>query len=140
MDILDESTRQLGKLKEPLVEFFKNILTDIENNVGENLEVFLRPILQGITEGSSPEEVDAIMISRRRKEVSFNPSSLSLFKAHAGLPKTNHFLILLEDLDYRSSDARSLLCHHRYFDCVYHHLDRLVHPSRDQQIGGSIHR
>jgi hypothetical protein len=66
MDILDESTRQLGKLKEPLVEFFKNILTGIENNVGENLEAFLRPILQGITEGSSPEEVDAIMISRRR--------------------------------------------------------------------------
>jgi hypothetical protein len=86
MDILDESTRQLGKLKEqiePLVEFFKNILTDIENNVEENLEAFLRPILQGITEGSSPEEVDAIMISRRSKEVSFNPSSLSVFKAQA---------------------------------------------------------
>ena len=71
MGILDESTRQLGKLKEqiePLVDF-KNILTDIENNVEENLEAFLRPIMQGITEGRSPEEVDAIRISRRSKEV-----------------------------------------------------------------------
>lgn len=75
MDILDESTRQLGKLKEqiePLVDFFNNILTDIENNVEENLEAFLRPIVQGITEGCSPEEVDAIRISRRSKEVGYS--------------------------------------------------------------------
>ena len=72
MEILDESTRQLRKLKEqiePLVDFFQNILTDIENNVEENLEAFLRPIVQGITEGSSPDEVEAVKISRRSKEV-----------------------------------------------------------------------
>jgi hypothetical protein len=75
MDILDESTRQLGKLKEqiePLVDFFKNILTDIENNVEENLEAFLRPILQGITDDRNPEEVDAIRISRRSREVRYS--------------------------------------------------------------------
>ena len=74
MDILDESTRQLGQLKEqiePLVDFFENILTDIEDNVEENLEAFLRPIVQGITEGRNPEEVEAIRIGRRSKEVCY---------------------------------------------------------------------
>lgn len=72
MAILDESTRKLGKLKEqiePLVEFFHVILRDIHNNVEENLEAFLRPIVQGITEGEGQDEVEAIRISRRSKEV-----------------------------------------------------------------------
>ncbi|MCJ1401423.1 hypothetical protein MMC11_004636 [Xylographa trunciseda] len=71
MEILDESTRQLGKLKEqiePLVDFFRSILSDIHNNVEENLEAFLRPIIQGIGEGSNPQECEAIRISRRSKE------------------------------------------------------------------------
>ncbi|OCL11172.1 hypothetical protein AOQ84DRAFT_287772 [Glonium stellatum] len=74
MEILDESTRQLGKLKgqiEPLVDFFKSILSDIHNNVEDNLEAFLRPIIQGITEGSNPEECEAIRISGRSKERMF---------------------------------------------------------------------
>ncbi|MCJ1359907.1 MAG: hypothetical protein MMC33_009910 [Icmadophila ericetorum] len=75
MEILDESTRQLGKFKEqiePLVNFFNSILADIHNNVEENLEAFLRPIVQGIREGSNPEECEAIRISRRSKEGRFS--------------------------------------------------------------------
>jgi hypothetical protein len=89
MEILDESTRQLGKLKEqiePLVDFFKSILSDIHNNVEENLEAFLRPIVQGIREGSNPEECEAIRISRRSKEVSSSALSLSQLNH----PKANY--------------------------------------------------
>ena len=73
MAILDNSTKNLGKLKEqiePLVDFFKSVLGDIDHNVDENLAAFLRPIENGITEGSNLEEIEAINISRRSKEVS----------------------------------------------------------------------
>lgn len=82
MTILDNSTKNLGKLKEqiePLVDFFKTILGDIDHNVDENLEAFLRPIVNGIKEGSNPEEVEAINISRRSKEVGHNLRIGSLF-------------------------------------------------------------
>jgi hypothetical protein len=72
MAILDNSTKNLGKLKEqiePLVDFFKSILGEIDHNVDQNLEAFLRPIVHGITEGSNPEEIEAINMSRRSKEV-----------------------------------------------------------------------
>jgi hypothetical protein len=75
MTILDNSTKNLGKLKEqiePLVDFFKSVLGDIDHNVDENLEVFLRPIQNGIKNGSSPEEIEAINISHRSKEVSYD--------------------------------------------------------------------
>ena len=74
MAILDNSTQNLGKLKEqiePLVDFFKSVLGDIDHNVDENLAAFLRPIENGITEGSNPEEIEAINISRRSKEVGY---------------------------------------------------------------------
>jgi hypothetical protein len=73
MAILDNSTKNLGRLKEqvePLVDFFKNVLGEIDNNVDQHLEAFLRPVINGITEGSNPEEVQAINVSRRSKEVS----------------------------------------------------------------------
>jgi hypothetical protein len=73
MAILENSTRELATLKEkiePLVEFFKTILGDIDHNVDENLQAFLRPIINGIKEGTNAEEVEAITISRRCKEVS----------------------------------------------------------------------
>jgi hypothetical protein len=73
MEILDESINHLGRLKdqvEPLVDFFQNIVGEIDHNIDQNLEDFLRPINQGITEGSNPNEVEAINLSRRSKEVS----------------------------------------------------------------------
>jgi hypothetical protein len=82
MKILDDSTKHLGKLKEqiePLVDFFKMILSDIHNNVEENLEAFLRPIVQGIREGSNPDECETIRISRRSKEVIY---SVTLHQLH----------------------------------------------------------
>ena len=73
MAILDNSTKNLGKLKEqiePLVDFFKSILGEIDHNVDENLEAFLRPITQCIKNGSNPDEIEAIDMSRKSKEVS----------------------------------------------------------------------
>lgn len=73
MVILDNSIKNLGKLKEqiePLVDFFKSVLGEIDHNVDQNLEAFLRPIVQGMKEGSNPEEIEAINMSRRSKEVS----------------------------------------------------------------------
>jgi hypothetical protein len=83
MAILDNSTKNLSRLKEqiePLVDFFKSILGDIDHNVDENLEAFLRPIVNGITEGSNPEEIEAINISRRSKEVGHDPEFDILYK------------------------------------------------------------
>jgi hypothetical protein len=80
MDILDNSTENLGKLKkqiEPLVDFFKTVLGEIDHNVDQNLEAFLRPIVQGIKEGTTPNEVEAINVSRRSKEVSIRANSMS---------------------------------------------------------------
>jgi len=71
MAILDNSTKNLGKLKEqiePLVDFFKSILGEIDHNVDENLEAFLRPITQGIKNGCNPDEIEAIDMSRKSKE------------------------------------------------------------------------
>ena len=82
MTILDNSTKNLGKLKdqtEPLVDFFKTIQRDIDHNVDENLEAFLLPIVNGIKEGSNLEEVKAINISRRSKEVNNNLQIGTLF-------------------------------------------------------------
>jgi hypothetical protein len=73
MAILDSSIKNLGKLKEqiePLVDFLKSVLGEIDHNVDQNLEAFLRPIVQGMKEGSNPEEIEAINMSRRSKEVS----------------------------------------------------------------------
>jgi len=72
LTILENSTKNLGKLKEqiePLVDFFKSVLGDIDHNIDENLEAFLRPIRNGITEGPSPEEIEAINIRAKSKEV-----------------------------------------------------------------------
>jgi hypothetical protein len=77
MTILDNSTRELGNLKdqvEPLVDFFKEILQGISHTVDEDLQNFLRPIVNGITEGSSPEEVQAIRVSQASKKVELRPS------------------------------------------------------------------
>ncbi|SPJ91048.1 uncharacterized protein FTOL_13450 [Fusarium torulosum] len=71
MTILENSTRELATLKEkiePVVEFFKSILGDIDHNVDENLQAFLRPIMNRIEEGTTAEEIEAITISRRSKE------------------------------------------------------------------------
>lgn len=73
--ILDNSTKNLSKLKEqiePLVDFFKSILVDIDGNVDVNLEAFLGPIVNGIKEGSNPDEIKCIHLSRNSKEVSHN--------------------------------------------------------------------
>lgn len=73
MAILDNSTRELGNLKdkiEPLVEFFQTMLKEIQENVDGSLRDFLRPIENGITEGNTPEEVEAIRVSRKSKQVS----------------------------------------------------------------------
>ncbi|KAK3370358.1 hypothetical protein B0H63DRAFT_514498 [Podospora didyma] len=72
MYILDNSTRELATLKEkvePLVEFFQNIFGQIDHDVDVNLETFLRSIVNGIKEGKSADEVEALNISRRSKEV-----------------------------------------------------------------------
>jgi hypothetical protein len=82
MAILDNSTKNLGKLKEqiePLVDFFKSIPGDIDHNIEENLEAFLWPIVNGIKEGSNPEDIEAINNSRRSKEVSHELGVDTLF-------------------------------------------------------------
>ncbi|KAK7425623.1 hypothetical protein QQZ08_007946 [Neonectria magnoliae] len=69
--ILENSTRELATPKEkiePLVEFFKTILGEIDHNIDENLQAFLRLIINGIKEGTNAKEVEAITISRRSKE------------------------------------------------------------------------
>ncbi|KAK3374692.1 hypothetical protein B0H63DRAFT_480744 [Podospora didyma] len=71
MLILENSTKELATLKEkvePLVEFFQNILGEIDHNVDINLEAFLRPIENGIKEGTNPDEVEALNVSRRSKK------------------------------------------------------------------------
>lgn len=73
MAILENSTRELATLKEKvehLVDFFKTILGDIDHNVDVNLQAFLRPIINGIKEGTNADEIEAINISHRSKEVS----------------------------------------------------------------------
>ena len=52
------------------MDFFRDICTDINTNVYEDLEGFLRPIINGIEEGATPEEVKAIHIGRVAKNVS----------------------------------------------------------------------
>ena len=72
MKILDESTHQLGRLKEqiePLVLFFDNILVEIDRTVETDLEAFLRPIINGIKEGETPGEVEAVRLGRTSKKV-----------------------------------------------------------------------
>lgn len=72
MAILEKATTHLTELKdqvEQLVDFFTEILQGITHTVDEDLEAFLRPIINGITEGSSPEEVEALKISQARKKV-----------------------------------------------------------------------
>jgi len=72
LGILDNSRRELGALKanvEPLVGFFRSIVGDIDHTVDQSVESFLRPVVAGIREGTTPDEVEAINISRRSKEV-----------------------------------------------------------------------
>ncbi len=72
MTILNNSTRELATLKglvEPLVDFFMEILQGISHTVDEDLEAFLRPIVNGMTHGASPEEVEAIRIGQSSKKV-----------------------------------------------------------------------
>lgn len=69
---MDHSSQKLGDLKkkiEKLVEFFQNMLEEIRDNVEAGLQDFLRPIESGITEGKTPEEVEAINESQRSKRV-----------------------------------------------------------------------
>ncbi len=72
MAILDNSTRELGNLKdklEPLVGFFQKMLEEIQENVEGGLQGFLRPIENGITVGKTPEEVEAVNVSLKSKKV-----------------------------------------------------------------------
>ena len=73
MQILENSAQNLGRLKdqiEPLVDFFKSIVGEIDTNVDENLAAFLRRIVSGTTEGSSADEIEAINMSYKAKKVS----------------------------------------------------------------------
>jgi hypothetical protein len=73
MEILDQSTHQLGMLKEqiePLVLFFDNILVEIDKTVEKDVESFLRPITNGIRFGANPDEAGAIELGRTSKKVS----------------------------------------------------------------------
>jgi hypothetical protein len=73
MEILEESTHQLGMLKEqiePLVLFFDNILVEIDKTVEKDLESFLRPITNGIKFGANPDQVQAVELGRTSKKVS----------------------------------------------------------------------
>ncbi|KAM7198901.1 hypothetical protein V8F20_005968 [Naviculisporaceae sp. PSN 640] len=71
LNILDNSSRDLGDLKdkiEDLVGFFQTMLREIQENVDGNLGDFLRPIENGMTHGSTPEEVEALRVSRKGKQ------------------------------------------------------------------------
>lgn len=65
-----QALSRLQNQVEPLVDFFRDICTDINTNVDEDLEGFLRPIINGIEEGDTPDEVKAIHIGRVAKNVS----------------------------------------------------------------------
>ncbi|KAG7287629.1 hypothetical protein NEMBOFW57_007142 [Staphylotrichum longicolle] len=68
--ILENSSRELGHLKEKiekLVEFFQQMLVEIQDNVEIGLQDFLRPIENGIKEGKTPEQVEAIKVSDKSK-------------------------------------------------------------------------
>lgn len=76
MKILDESTRQLGRLKEqiePLVLFFDSILVEVDTTLNKDLEAFLRPILNGAIVGKNPDEIEQIRLGRTSKKVQCRP-------------------------------------------------------------------
>ncbi|KAK4207742.1 hypothetical protein QBC37DRAFT_298078 [Rhypophila decipiens] len=71
LSILDNSSRDLGDLKdkiEDLVGFFQTMLREIQENVDGSLGDFLRPIENGMTHGGTPEEVEALRVSRKSKQ------------------------------------------------------------------------
>ena len=109
MDILDHSCHQLGLLKEqiePLVEFYKIILGEIENTV-EDLENLLRPITMRIKLGANSDEVEGIRLSRSSKRVSYD------CKATVKSPTDSD---LVDNPYWCFSYSRSLLRNRRYFN------------------------
>lgn len=84
MDILENSSRHLGALKdqiEPLLNFFKE---DLEQGIGhtaeEDVQAFLRPIQDRLKEDSgSPTDVKAFRLSKLSKDVrTFSSASSSI--------------------------------------------------------------
>lgn len=84
MDILENSSRHLGALKdqiEPLLNFFKE---DLEQGIGhtaeEDVQAFLRPIQNRLKEDSgSPSDVKAFRLSKLSKDVrTFSSASSSI--------------------------------------------------------------
>ena len=72
MEILENSTTQLSILKEqirPLVEFFEEFKRSVLNNIDDEAERFLRPVIEGIKEGTNPDEVKALSVSWKAKKV-----------------------------------------------------------------------
>ena len=70
--ILEKAITNLSELSnqvEPLVVFFTEILEGINHTADTELKAFLRPITSGITEGSSPDEVEALRVSQSSKKV-----------------------------------------------------------------------
>lgn len=73
MQILETSTQRLGDLKqqvEELVVFFSAICEGINQTVDHYVEAFLRPIINGITEGKTKDEVESLRLGRMSKKVS----------------------------------------------------------------------
>lgn len=81
MEILEESSRQLGELKGhvvDLVKFFKNILSDVRTAVDEDIEDFLNPIKNSISTFNGTDIISKINLREKSRKV-YSLSAYSFF-------------------------------------------------------------